>query len=86
MKISKKLLVLVACVLIVSFISVTTLLAAEETITGTVAKKDAGFIIKTDKGDYEATGGGVEKFVDKKVKATGDVEGMKITIKKIEEE
>jgi hypothetical protein len=64
--------------------SATALLAAEQTISGTAAKKNAGFIIKTDKGDYEATGGGVDKFEGKKLKATGDVEGMKIEIKKIE--
>lgn len=87
MKRSKKLLVLVACVLAVSFISVTTLLAqAEQTITGTVAQKDKVISITTDKKEvYTATGGGIEKFVGKKVKATGVVDKMTIKVTKVEE-
>jgi hypothetical protein len=77
-------LVLLACVLVVSFISVTTLLA-QQTITETVTNKEKDIIIKTDKGDYTATGGDIDKFVGKKVKATGDVDKMTIKVKKVEE-
>ncbi len=81
----KKLLALVVCILMVSFISVTTLLADEKTITGTVEETDAGFVIKTDEGDYTAEGRDLSSFVGKKVEATGEVEGMKITVEEIEE-
>jgi hypothetical protein len=81
----KLLLALMACVLVVSFISITTLLAAEKTITGTAEKTDAGFIIKTDEGYYTAEGPDLDKWVGKKVEATGDVEGMKITVTEIKE-
>jgi hypothetical protein len=75
MKPSKKLLVLVACVLVLCFISVTALLA-QQTITGTVAKKGADYVIVTEDRDYIAVGGGIDKLVGKKVKATGDLECM----------
>jgi len=83
MKRNKKFFILVACVLMVSFIFVTTLLAAEQTITGVLEKEDDHFIIKTDEGDYEAEGEDLEEFVGKKVEVTGDVEGMKIEITEI---
>ena len=77
--------IFVALAVVVSLIAVTTVMAAEQTISGMVEKKGNDIVIKTDKGDFTATGGGIDKMVGKKVKATGDVAGQKITVKKAEE-
>ena len=59
------------------------------TITGTVEKTDAGFVITTAEGEYAAEGADLAPMVGKKIEATGKVaesdQGMVINVLAVKE-
>ena len=88
---SKKLLwKIVAVVTVIGLVSVAGVLAAEQTLSGTVEKVAQGIVLEADDGQsYAMEGKNLKKMVGKAVKATGTLEETKsgkiIKVTKIEE-
>lgn len=74
MNLNKKLMKLLLCAVVISFVAAVGMaVASEEAITGTVQETDAGLVIATDDGDYIVAGQDLSEMVGMKVKVTGTI-------------
>jgi hypothetical protein len=85
----KRTILVVALVLAIGFVFTTGVALAEENITGTVKKTEAGLILQAVDGTYIIVGQDLSDMVGKKIKATGTIsegeKGKTLTVMTVEE-